>query len=279
MPCGRSNDVPCARKRDLLVVLAELHHSLAGGGLGGALVGAFGEEEAGVVQEPVDGSGPRPYAEAGHLKVWLHGLVHDSEVPRTEAPSIMDRGTMAQSNWRLQRSGLLIRDFDLEDITAAYVAGLNDKMHMQFSRQSLFRHTYETQLAYVHEFSRSPHYLLALQLMSSPTVLGSVTVHFALDRSSADLGVMVLPGNIGRGFGRTAWCAVVERLSTEVSFVTAGCARNNESMKRLMSAADMSPYAVRESELDTALGCHDAVYYRREFEGLPTSGTAQDRVQ
>ena len=51
VPCGRSNDVPCARKRDLLVVLAELHHSLAGGGLGGALVGAFGEEEAGVVQE------------------------------------------------------------------------------------------------------------------------------------------------------------------------------------------------------------------------------------
>lgn len=179
---------------------------------------------------------------------------------------------MARSNWTIVTSNLVIRDFEVGDTSAKYIAGLNDKEHMRFSSQRFLTHTIETSREYVRSFEKSPHFLLALELQeASRPVIGSITAYFNEDLSSADLGIFLTGDTAGKGLGKEAWCAVTEQFATqsEILSVTAGTSRSNLSMQALLAAAKFGLAAIDESTLSTACGVEDALRFRRDFHRQP----------
>lgn len=173
---------------------------------------------------------------------------------------------MATSGWAIRTDHLLIRDFRLSDIDDAFLQGLNDKRHMQHSGQGLATHTMESQSNYVRSFIGTPHFLLALQMISgAKDVIGSMTVYFEHGRR-ADIGIFILPGYATRGFGKESWCAVVNFLagSGRVDALTAGTARSNVAMQRLLSTSSFVLVEVVERALTTLNGLEDAIYYKRD---------------
>lgn len=175
---------------------------------------------------------------------------------------------MAKSHWEVSTPDLIVRDFVLADITQGFVDGLNDHEHMRFSTQGGLRHTLSTQQAYVRSFDGTPHFLLAMVEKSAPnSVMGSMTVYFSEDMTSADLGIFVLPGMAGRGLGKQAWCAVSDHLASlgGLRGLSAGTQASNLTMQALMEAAGFKRERRDSACVPDVEAGGTLLYYFREF--------------
>lgn len=141
-----------------------------------------------------------------------------------------------------------IRPFLASDITDAYLEWLNDPEVTRFSNQRFRKHTRESCASYVGTFAGTRNEFLLLSDADGP--VGTMTVYRTPQHGTADIGIMI--GNRykwGRGYGFTAWSAVLSRLLAEgTRKVTGGTARPNVAMVRIMQKAGMHLEGVREDQ-------------------------------
>lgn len=175
----------------------------------------------------------------------------------------VDLGT---ADFRVAGEKVRLRRFRPEDITPAYVGWLNDPAVVRFSNQRFRRHDRASCEAYLASFAGSPNLFIAIEEAERDRVIGTMTAYAAPQHGTVDVGIMVGEGSVrGKGYGRDAWCAMVDWLLETAEFrkVTAGTLACNGAMLGLMRASGMAHEATRTAQEIVEGRAEDIVYYAR----------------
>lgn len=162
---------------------------------------------------------------------------------------------------------LVLRKFRESDINDDYIAWLNDKKLMKFSRHRHEDHSPESCRTYHSTFLGSGNYFLAIVDASSGVLVGTLTVYINQFGKSADLGILL--GNPifrGRGYADEAWKLAVNHLLEEVGIqkVTAGTLSENLSMIRIILGSGMILESIKKAPQELAAsGPLDVLYFSR----------------
>jgi RimJ/RimL family protein N-acetyltransferase len=105
--------------------------------------------------------------------------------------------------------------FTAAHVTEAYLAWLNDRRLMRYSRQRLRQHTRETSLAYLAGFAGGANKYWAVERVEDGALVGTMTAFVDAHQGTGDLGILV--GVPGQGYGTEAW-----RLGLRQGFETLG---------------------------------------------------------
>lgn len=135
-----------------------------------------------------------------------------------------------------------LRSMQYEDITNELVSWLCDEEVVKFSRQKLLSHSIQTCRRYLDKFNSTSDMYIKIMRKDNEKPIGTMTVFFDNDRTSADLGIMVGDKNIwGRGYGLRAWNLCINYLfeHKKVKFVTGGCDVENFAMLSVFKKANM----------------------------------------
>jgi ribosomal-protein-alanine N-acetyltransferase len=159
---------------------------------------------------------------------------------------------------------VLIRPFELDDITEAYLGWLRDPEVVRYSNQRFHLHTIDSCRAYLATFKDSGNYFLAICDRGSGVMLGTLTVHRNAHHGTADIGIMIGARQVwGRGVGTDAFCLVLSTLKTcgLIRKVTAGTLSVNRGMVQIMEKAGMYIEATRRAQELLDGEPVDVVYY------------------
>jgi [ribosomal protein S5]-alanine N-acetyltransferase len=161
------------------------------------------------------------------------------------------------------------RRFTANDINANYVSWLNDSRLMRYSNQRFKIHNQSTCEAYFESFEGTSNLFLAIEDLDTNQMIGTMTAYVSQQHETADAGILIGAREFfGKGFGRDAWCALVDWLVriAEVRKVTAGTVACNHSMLRLMLEAAMQHEATRRAQEIVDGAAQDILYFAR-FRG------------
>ena len=126
----------------------------------------------------------------------------------------------------------------MNDISNVYLSWLNDRWLMRYSRQRNCVHTLETARAYLASFRQSRNRFVAIRCRRTRELLGTATIFWHTQEERADVGILI--GKPGLGYGKEAFCAIVDGLiASGVPRVTAGTSVSNGAMIRLALSAGM----------------------------------------
>lgn len=159
---------------------------------------------------------------------------------------------------------VLIRPFELDDITEVYLGWLKDPEVVRYSNQRFQLHTINSCRAYLATFKCSGNYLLAICDRGSGVMLGTLTVYRSPHHGTADIGIMIGARHFwGRGVGTDAFCLVLSTLKTcgLIRKVTAGTLSVNRGMVQIMEKAGMHIEATRRAQELLDGEPVDVVYY------------------
>jgi len=123
----------------------------------------------------------------------------------------------------------------------SHVAALNDREHMRWSEQRRLVHSKETQRGYI---ASANEYFVLLDLQraeSLVTSVGSMSCVIDRDNRVVNMGIMVIPGECNKGYGKEAWTAVMNYWLTGGGMVRveAGMMADNFAMRDLCSSTGM----------------------------------------
>lgn len=120
-------------------------------------------------------------------------------------------------------------------ITPEYLAWLNDKTLMRYSRQRLFAHTRESSLRFLSSFHDSPNFFWAIEHMGDDRLLGTLTTYVDTHHRTADLGILVGSSAAGTGHGKTAWGLALRHGFETLNLrkITGGTSAKNLAMIRI----------------------------------------------
>jgi [ribosomal protein S5]-alanine N-acetyltransferase len=163
-----------------------------------------------------------------------------------------------------------LRRFCEADISATYLAWLNDPVTMRYSNQRFVQHTHETSLRYLHSFAGTPNYFLSVTSLQSGAALGTMTAYVSQVHGTADMGILM--GNRaqwGKGYGLDAWRTLMAWLLQARSLrkVTAGTLDCNAAMLRLMEKSGMAFEGARKRQEIVDGAAHDLLYYAKFADG------------
>jgi [ribosomal protein S5]-alanine N-acetyltransferase len=141
-----------------------------------------------------------------------------------------------------------LRPFTELDISNIFISWLNDKEVVKYSNQRLIRHTHNTCLDYLNNFSSTSNIYLAIENKETKELYGTMTGYVSIHHNTADIGLMV--GNKkswGLGIGCEAWALLMNYLFSycKIRKVTGGTLRENFSMVRIMEKNGMIPDGVK----------------------------------
>jgi ribosomal-protein-alanine N-acetyltransferase len=159
-----------------------------------------------------------------------------------------------------------LRLFEENDITKEYISWLNDPEVVKHSNQRFMVHSYESCKSYYESFLNSDNLFFVISHNETNEVLGTMTVYFSINHSTADIGIMV--GNKdfwGMGLGEEAWKGLMEFLLNELNIrkVTGGTLSSNKGMIRIFEKVGMMPDGVRKDhEIINGIP-HDIVYFAK----------------
>lgn len=161
---------------------------------------------------------------------------------------------------------LLMRPFKAADITESYLSWLKDPVVTRFSNQRFRQHTMKSCTAYQRSFNESDNSFLLLIHREDAIPIGTLTIYRAHQHGTADIGLML--GNKAywrKGLGLEAWTSALEAVLKEKGLrkVTAGAARTNTSMVKIMEQSGMSLEAVRQRQEMIEGQAVDLLYYAR----------------
>ena len=160
-------------------------------------------------------------------------------------------------------SKVLVRPFSAQDISDSYLAWLNDAKTVRFSNQRFRTHDLESARRYFNSFTGSPNAFLAIDEKKDGRHVGTMTIYVQPHHGTADVGILL--GEHGKGYGRDAWCLVIDWLLTtcQARKVTAGTLASNQAMVRLMELAGMKHEATRSGqELFNGMA-EDIIYFAK----------------
>lgn len=161
----------------------------------------------------------------------------------------------------LKTDHLEIREFEKSDITDKYVGWLNDPDVVRYSELRHRRQTEEMCFEFFEASLRSVDIFLAITETSEGLGhIGNMIAYVDSANNVANLSILIGEKTAwGKGYGKEAWCAVVEALLYREGFrkVEAGTMEVNRAMLGLMAAAGMkhdgtskAQFALNGSEVD-----------------------------
>jgi len=154
--------------------------------------------------------------------------------------------TIHQGNDALHLIGALVelRLFFPENLTDSYLGWLRDPQLMRFSNQRFLTHNMETCRAYLTSFAATDN--LFMSIYYKDKFIGTMTAHRSTVHGTADIGILISPGEQAKGLGKDAWGTLMNHLlETGTRKVTGGTLRCNKAMVRVMQGCGMQPDGVR----------------------------------
>lgn len=163
---------------------------------------------------------------------------------------------------------LTFKRFAEASITPEYLAWLNDKTLLQYSRQRLHAHTYETARAYLRSFESGGGFLWSIERTADATPIGTLSVHCD-EIGVGEFGPLIgAAAARGLGFGREASGMAIAFLFDVVRArrVTAGASEPNVAMNRCCRHWGMTLEGVlREQE---SIGSNPIIPVNGHFYGI-----------
>ncbi len=132
--------------------------------------------------------------------------------------------------------------FDESMISDEYIAWLNDKTLMKYSRNFAREHSRETCLEYLASFNDTRNSFFGIFETSTSRLVGTLTVRVEPETKSGEIGILVgRPDARSRGLGCRAWALAIDYLfeTSGVEEVTAGTDYRNLPMVRVIERNDM----------------------------------------
>jgi ribosomal-protein-alanine N-acetyltransferase len=161
---------------------------------------------------------------------------------------------------------MLLRPFTLADISAEYIAWLNDPLVVRYSNQRFLTHTEASCRRYFESFANTPNLFLSISMKADDLAVGTMTAYVSPHHGTADIGIMVGRRSVwGSGVGQDAWETLLNWLLTSpgIRKVTAGAMRGNAAMVRIMERSGMMHEATRaEQELLDGVA-QDILYFAK----------------
>lgn len=154
--------------------------------------------------------------------------------------------------------------FTEADITAAYLAWLNDPRVTHFSNQRFRTHDETSSKAYLARFSDTDNLFLSIRTREGRRSIGTMTAYISRHHKTADVGLLVGdPNSWGKGYGQDAWDTLGDWLLDQagVRKLTAGAVATNVAMVRIMERFGMKHEATRFAQELIDGAPHDLVYY------------------
>ena len=148
-------------------------------------------------------------------------------------------------------SNIIVREFEVSDLTEEYISWLNDPEITKFSNQRFILHNRATCQAYFESFLGSKNKFLAITYKKNNKMIGTMTVYKNLHHGTADVGIMIGDKNYwGQGCGQEAWDLVLIWLLNTVGVrkVTAGAMECNLGMIKLMVRSNMKLDAIKKEQ-------------------------------
>ncbi len=160
-----------------------------------------------------------------------------------------------------------LRPFTREDISTDYIGWLNDPLVVRFSNQRFRQHDFASSEQYLRSFAGTNNLFVAIEGKADGRLLGTMTAYFARHHGTVDIGLMVGERNVwGQGIGQDAWntlCTWLLGREVCVRKLTAGAARTNLAMIRIMERFGMQLEAVRREQEIIEGEPVDLLYYAR----------------
>ncbi len=160
-----------------------------------------------------------------------------------------------------------LRPFAASDIGEHYIGWLNNAQVVRFSNQRFRRHDWDSSERYLASFAGSDNLFVAIEDKSNGRLLGTMTAYVSRAHGTVDVGLMVgEPSAWGQGIGQDAWNTLCTWLLSEqvgLRKLTAGAARPNTAMLRIMERFGMELEAVRRGQEVIEGQAVDLLYYAR----------------
>lgn len=138
---------------------------------------------------------------------------------------------------------LRIVPFGEEHLTERYVGWLADPDVVRWSENRFRQHTLASCRDYVASFRGTSNMMFALVAKDGAIGhFGNLNVYVDTRHGVADIGILIGERSVwGKGYGREAWQAVLERLlgQSGIRKATGGCVADNVAMVRIMKGCGM----------------------------------------
>ena len=134
---------------------------------------------------------------------------------------------------------MVLSEFSRGDISEKYLSWLNDPVHMQYSSQRFFDHTFDSTLSYLESFTNSSNHFFSIKV--GKELVGTATLYINSAYSTASPGILIGPEHAGKGFGKQAWKLLIGEVSVQLGIrkVSAGTLEVNKAMIRLFKSSNM----------------------------------------
>lgn len=139
-------------------------------------------------------------------------------------------------------SKVILRPFQLSDITAEYISWLNNPHVVKYSNQRFFLHTEQSCRKYFDSFANTENLFISIRRQSDDMAVGTMTAYLSPHHNTADIGIMIGVRDVwGQGIGQDAWDTLLKWLIHErrLRKVTAGTLQSNQAMIKLMERSGM----------------------------------------
>lgn len=173
---------------------------------------------------------------------------------------------MAQHNFPLRGSQILLKPFLATDINDIYVSWLNNKNVMKFSNQRFFVHDNFSCMRYQASFKGSDNLFLGIHSLSEDRLIGTMTAYISRNHGTADVGIMIGDRSLwGMGYGLDAWVTMIDWLlgSKGIRKLTAGTLACNLGMIKVMEQSGMTLEGARKSQEIIEGHPVDVLYYAK----------------
>ncbi len=150
---------------------------------------------------------------------------------------------------KLEGSKIYLEYFSESCIKDEYISWLNDPEIVRFSNQRYSNHTVDTSLQYLSSFRDTDNLFLAIRMIDTAKLVGTINAYVDLRHGVADMGIMIGDREQwGNGIGLDSWSTLMQYLfdGANLRKVTGGTLRPNEGMVQVMLRSGMHLEAVRE---------------------------------
>lgn len=171
----------------------------------------------------------------------------------------------------LEGERVILKIFNMSNITSSYIAWLNDPEVVRYSNQKFIVHNADTCLEYFQSFIGTNNIYLAIYLKEENIYIGTMTVYIAGAHETADIGILIGDKKIwGNGIGQEAWILMVDWLVKVAGArkVTGGAMRANIGMTKIMVNSGMKIDGVRVAQELLDGKPQDILYFSKFRNGI-----------
>lgn len=104
----------------------------------------------------------------------------------------------------LRSARISLKRLSESDVDERYLDTLNDKLYMQYSRQSQKFHTLKSQILYINAFNHTQNELFGIRNNHDNTLVGSLSYYVDYSSFSINLGFLIFRDHAGKGYATDA---------------------------------------------------------------------------